>query len=576
MSFILRSLLLSGSLLASLPVVTSHASHQSISKRDLFDGEAVIIKGQWSCSSQQILDIDQGVVEAHELANAALTALGKSNVARTPAYFSWFGPESGGPSASNLIEKHYRPVIDSLKPPSVETAFRFSPEPLFPPNTVTDKSLVFGCSGNNGPCADGQMVAGVQSATDTEAAVFGTTLLLLCETFFDKTRPTNQGMVKQWQAESAIGDMSKGFVLVHETQHMLIATGAGERADDLKNPFFRFLDDRSEDCYSATCCSRLSAAEKVKNAQNYAIFALDSMAFPNAEEQPACPASPASSTLVRQKRQVRFDNSTTSSAPPSLSRTPLPPTIVTSTSKPPSRVATPTPSRSAEPEVITVSGTVAVVIPAGAVAFGGPGGGLASFGGVIVPVPEGQTVSDPSKDPQQSGPDEPTNTPRQTQSPTTSSKPVSSSAPCSKPAEKTYKPAVENVCEDWSGMNQTAFKPLIAGIPLVDWEGAPVVSTTSILETVEVTTMLVTSTAAPAPSATPSAEPKVDPVACYNFDINAYGYCCPGEGNPCQNDIGKCYFNGEGVSGGASGIVPDGARCPPPPGAEYCRGACEE
>ncbi|KAK1710804.1 hypothetical protein BDP67DRAFT_407174, partial [Colletotrichum lupini] len=77
-------------------------------------------------------------------------------------------------------------------------------------------------------------------------------LLLLCETFFDKTRPTNQGMVKQWQAESAIGDMSKGFVLVHETQHMLIATGAGERADDLKNPFFGFLDDRSEDCYSAT------------------------------------------------------------------------------------------------------------------------------------------------------------------------------------------------------------------------------------------------------------------------------------------------------------------------------------
>lgn len=92
MSFNLRSLLLSGSLLASLPVVTSHASHQSISKRDLFDGEAVIIKGQWSCSPQQILDIDQGVVEAHELANAALTALGKSNVARTPAYFSWFGP----------------------------------------------------------------------------------------------------------------------------------------------------------------------------------------------------------------------------------------------------------------------------------------------------------------------------------------------------------------------------------------------------------------------------------------------------------------------------------------------------
>lgn len=77
------------------------------------------------------------------------------------------------------------------------------------------------------------------------------------------------------------------------------------------------------------------------------------------------------------------------------------------------------------------------------------------------------------------------------------------------------------------------------------------------------------------PTATPTAAP-VNPVACYNFDINAYGYCCPGPGNPCEKDIGKCYFNGEGVSGGASGIVPDGARCPPPPGAEYCRGPCEE
>lgn len=123
---------------------------------------------------------------------------------------------------------------------------------MFSPNTVTENSLVFACSGPVGPCADGGMVAGVNSATETESAWFDTTMLLLCETFFKATRVSNKEMIENWRTEGSVRHMSRGFTLLHEVQHMLIATGDGEQAEDMKNPFFGILDDRHKDCYSAT------------------------------------------------------------------------------------------------------------------------------------------------------------------------------------------------------------------------------------------------------------------------------------------------------------------------------------
>ncbi|KAI8196783.1 hypothetical protein K4K52_011121 [Colletotrichum sp. SAR 10_76] len=82
----------------------------------------------------------------------------------------------------------------------------------------------------------------------------------------------------------------------------------------------------------------------------------------------------------------------------------------------------------------------------------------------------------------------------------------------------------------------------------------PTSSDSSILETAE-----------PLPSATAA---PVQPVYCYNFNVNAYGYCCPGPDSPCKNDLGTCYYGGTGVTGGATNVVPDGATCPPPADAK--------
>ncbi|KAK1974283.1 oryzin, partial [Colletotrichum cereale] len=75
-----------------------------------------------------------------------------------------------------------------------------------------------------------------------------------------------------------------------------------------------------------------------------------------------------------------------------------------------------------------------------------------------------------------------------------------------------------------------------------------------------------TTTAPPPPPPTTA----VAPVPCYNFNVNAYGFCCPDAESTCKNGAGTCYlpFKGEGVGGGGDGIttVPTGARSPPPPG----------
>lgn len=96
MSFTFRSFL-AGSLLAVSPFV---AAEEPIVKRARFDAEAVIIKGTWSCTPEQILTIDQAVVDAHEFANEALTALKNPNVLSSPGYYNWFG--SGTPTPISL------------------------------------------------------------------------------------------------------------------------------------------------------------------------------------------------------------------------------------------------------------------------------------------------------------------------------------------------------------------------------------------------------------------------------------------------------------------------------------------
>ncbi|KAK1948815.1 hypothetical protein LY78DRAFT_687342 [Colletotrichum sublineola] len=477
MSFTLRSFL-TGALLVAAHVL---ASTEHLYRRDRFELEAVIIQGTWNCTPQQLLAIDQAVVDARELASNALTALNNPRILTSTAYRTWFGSTLGdGPSIATLRDHHYQPIMESLQPPSGETAFRFEPQPNFPPNTVSNNSLVFACPPSSpGPCTDEGMVAGVNSPTEVGPATFGVTLLVLCPTFFDSRRSTNKQMIQAWKAQNQFDSVSPGFALVHEVQHMLIATGPGERAEDLPNPFFDGNTETAQDCYNPSCCSRLPVADKARNAQNFAIFALDVTANP-VENEPADPCEPGPTAAAKIRRQISPPSSiirsnwtlTSRLRPSSASGTRSPTSSVpgSSSSQPGPILQPPTStSSSAIPssssDVVVISGGATVVVPVGGVAFGGPGGGFASFGGIIVAVAAGQTVRDPSSDSRPSN-EVPTRT--QDRPSTTSSAPTSSSS-CPPPPEKSYPATAENLCEDLSGKKQAAFAALVAGLPNVDW-----------------------------------------------------------------------------------------------------------
>ncbi|KAK2022909.1 hypothetical protein LX32DRAFT_497719, partial [Colletotrichum zoysiae] len=485
-------------LLAATPTLGS-TTH--VYRRDRFESEAVIIEGTWNCTPQQVLAIDQAVVDARDLASSALTALKNPKILSSTAYRTWFGSTlGGGPSIATLRDHHYQPVLESLQPPSSDTAFRLRPQPNFPPNTVSNSSLVIACPPSSpGPCTDQGMVAGVNSPTEDGPATFGVTLLALCPNFFDSSRPTNKQMIQSWRAQNSFDSMSPGFTLLHEVQHMLTATGPGERAEDLPNPFFDGNAETAQDCYSPSCCSRLPVADKAKNAQNFAIFALDVTANP-VEDEPADPCEPSPTAAAKIRRQIivpgsinNRSNSTltsrvlSSSAPHTRSPT-------SSAPAPTSTSSSATPSSSSD--VVVVSGGATVVVPVGGVAFGGPGGGFASFGGIVVAVAAGQTVRDPSRDSRPSD-EVPTSTPSRPS--TTSSAPTSSSS-CPPPPEKSYPDTAENLCEDLSGKNQAAFAALVAGLPDVDWAA---LLTSSVLPSSTSSSAPIPTTTAPPPPPPP-------------------------------------------------------------------------
>ncbi|TDZ20140.1 hypothetical protein Cob_v007047 [Colletotrichum orbiculare MAFF 240422] len=76
------------------------------------------------------------------------------------------------------------------------------------------------------------------------------------------------------------------------------------------------------------------------------------------------------------------------------------------------------------------------------------------------------------------------------------------------------------------------------------------------------TTTTTTTTKAAAKTSAPAVPP---PLPCYNFDNASYGWCCRGPDSPCEKDLGTCYFDGTG----GSNVLPNSAACPPPEGARH-------
>uniref|UniRef100_L2FP62 Uncharacterized protein n=1 Tax=Colletotrichum fructicola (strain Nara gc5) TaxID=1213859 RepID=L2FP62_COLFN len=221
--------------------------------------------------------------------------------------------------------------------------------------------------------------------------------------------------------------------------------------------------------------------------------------------------------------------------------------------------------------IVPVPVPIAPVVPPIVPPVGGGGDGGGGGGGNDNPgnnptkpaEPSAQPSAQPTSAPPTSEPEAPPTSTPPSSAPPSSSRPASSATPCSSKAPLPAIPTGGGTPGDRDGFPQAVYDnlkkkaapttapPATSTVPPPP---PPTSSDSSILETAE-----------PLPSATAA---PVQPVYCYNFNVNAYGYCCPGPDSPCKNDLGTCYYGGTGVTGGATNVVPDGATCPPPADAK--------
>ncbi|KAK2004226.1 hypothetical protein LX36DRAFT_480351 [Colletotrichum falcatum] len=280
---------------ARLPAVpTVPKALNSLQSRDVSDGydnAYILTKGPWACNAAKRRMIDDAIKEAQELAEKAIGALKVKGAETSIAFRTWFGESNATPQMVNtLINQHYQTAFSHLRRPRLKTTLGYrgglnfiethgDPRP-------TANSLAYTCPPASGEyasiCASDTVAAQqrLRSINSAGRTVPGTTFLILCPRFF-KRRETNAQTIKMYKKDfGARGKVSKGYILLHELQHMEKATSPNPPADDLDDPL-SYLHGGGQ-CYTASCCARLSDSKKIQNAENFALFALDVSAFPRA------------------------------------------------------------------------------------------------------------------------------------------------------------------------------------------------------------------------------------------------------------------------------------------------------
>ncbi|KAK1977599.1 hypothetical protein LZ30DRAFT_600936 [Colletotrichum cereale] len=248
----------------------------------------------------------QGVQEAQELADAASKALRVNGSETSLAFYTWFGESNASPKmVKKLLDQHYMTTHTHLLPPTIPTRITFRKRLRFAVHAGDPypglNSLNYACPSASEYESRGSPLDICNTGSDVRAvgAVIiehvtgengqkrvGPTTLFVCPSFFDDKPVTNAEMVRSYRRNIDTEVFSKGFYLLHELQHMPKATSPDPFAIDVADP----RDSRSA-CYSSRCCSILPNRLKISNAQNFAFFALDAVAFPQHAEPGSAPSS---------------------------------------------------------------------------------------------------------------------------------------------------------------------------------------------------------------------------------------------------------------------------------------------
>ncbi|WQF79337.1 Putative metallopeptidase, catalytic domain superfamily [Colletotrichum destructivum] len=308
-SFLILSTLNFGHIFAA----PSSAEHDLLSrnaKRELKSWVAVGSEGPWPCSDSQLEKIKGAVDDAKALANAAISALNDHGASREPTNVGLVVscpdldfpslPVSGfervlieccssqsdsvahGLTPETIKKKHYQTVLAELRPPTSATLKH--PEQDGP----DPKRLVFGCpKAKSSLCRNNPRSAGAidadkppvnagKSAVDGDIGAakdvkpFTVNIIILCPAFFEEVSQSE--MISNWKKKERDYTPSAGLVLLHETQHISAIVGADSVLEDIG--------------YSIRECRIIKDEYQIKNARNYAFFALDVAANPPQSKAP--------------------------------------------------------------------------------------------------------------------------------------------------------------------------------------------------------------------------------------------------------------------------------------------------
>ncbi|KAK1996544.1 hypothetical protein LX36DRAFT_580157 [Colletotrichum falcatum] len=239
-----------------------------------FDKVFWVDEGHYKCTSERKKQIITAIDEARFLTNRAIGALWVENAEKSEAYLTWFGKRNASPEMRRSILKHnYQSLITNLVHPEGSVKLDNLDDIVEKiPFPATGKSLVYACSPEDSKV--GKMDTEAQTLSPIPQSTYsGPTYLVFYPAFFRRLRRSwqLQETAEEWKHDKNAQDVgSGGFVLLHEFQHLLLATGTDRHCGDVSDPSF---PPGTAGCYTASCCRSIPDSLKVKNAQNFAFFA---------------------------------------------------------------------------------------------------------------------------------------------------------------------------------------------------------------------------------------------------------------------------------------------------------------
>ncbi|EFQ36524.1 hypothetical protein CGRA01v4_14151 [Colletotrichum graminicola] len=252
-------------------LVAAQNSAPRLTQRAPFDNMYYVAKGEWVCSKKQLREIGNTVAETVKYARQAIDVLQVPGAEDSEAYQTWFGPSNANTHAkTRIIDHHYRIAFENLGQPSIPVTLNLGGIQQFqvaghvPP--VTAGSMVYACPEKKEMMVCKSATAAVVGPAPNAKSPLGTTMIYFCPEFFSSRRISETEMKKQW-GQTSSGQMSRGMILLHELQHMATATTNSEHCSDY--------------AYEPELCKSLGDGRKIRNAQNYALFALDVSVNPN-------------------------------------------------------------------------------------------------------------------------------------------------------------------------------------------------------------------------------------------------------------------------------------------------------